>query len=67
MKQSFEEIVIGDVVGAPFVSYAGAALLITLLLRPVLARIGFARLFTSIPIAMLCLYIMILALLIVMA
>jgi hypothetical protein len=67
MKQSFEEIVIGDVVGAPFVAYAGAALLIMLLLRPVLARVGFDRLFANTSIAILCLYIMIVALLIVVA
>ena len=53
--------------GAPFVTYAGAALLIILLLRPVLAKLGFARLFSNTSIAIICLYTVILALLILAA
>jgi hypothetical protein len=65
MAQSFQELVFGDVQVAPFVAIAALAFVILLLLRPMLARIGFHRAFRAPAAAMLSLYILILALLVV--
>lgn len=65
MMQTFPEVVIGGVLMAPFVLYAGAALLVYLLLRPLLYLIQFDRVFSNPPAAELSLYVVILALLIV--
>jgi hypothetical protein len=67
MTQSFNDLVVGDVLVAPFVIQAACAALIVFLLRPVLSRLGFDRIFSAPPVAMLCLYILIVALLVVMA
>jgi hypothetical protein len=66
MMHSFAELTIGGVLIAPFVIYAGGAIAIFALLRPILHVIGFDRAFSSPPIAELSLYIMILALLMVL-
>ena len=66
MTNRFPELVIGGVLVAPFVTYAVAALVIFLLLRPVLHLIAFDRVFSSPPIAELSLYVLILASLIVL-
>ncbi len=65
MMQTFPELTIGDVLIAPFVTYAIAALLIYLMLRPVLQLVAFDRLFANPPVAQLSLYVVILASLIV--
>jgi len=64
MMQSFDDLVLGDVLIAPFVTYAAVAFVVMLLLRPVLAKAGFDLLFSAPPIAMLRLYVLVLALLI---
>jgi hypothetical protein len=63
---SFPELTIGGVLVAPFVMYAGAALAIFALLRPVLHLIAFDRAFSNPPVAELSLYVLILTLLIVL-
>jgi hypothetical protein len=65
MTQSFVELIIGDVLIAPFAVYAGSALAIIVLLRPLLALFAFDRLFSHPPVAVLCLYIVIVAVLVV--
>lgn len=65
MMQTFPELVIGGVLVAPFVLYAGVALVVFLVLRPVLALIGFDRVFANPPVAQLSVYVLILAVLIV--
>ena len=66
MTHSFPELVVGGVLIAPLVSYAIAALAMSLVLRPVLHFIGFARLFSHPSIAELSVYVMILGLLTVL-
>lgn len=61
MVHSFPELVVGGVLVAPFVAYAGAALVVLLLLIPVLRAVGFEALFSNPPAALLCLYVTILA------
>jgi hypothetical protein len=51
---------------APFVMYAGTAIAIFAVLRPVLHLIAFDRAFSNPPVAELSLYVLILALLIVL-
>jgi len=63
---SFPELTFGGVLIAPFVVYAGAAVAIFVVLRPILHFVAFDRAFTSPAIAELSLFIMILALLIVL-
>jgi Protein of unknown function (DUF1656) len=65
MIQGFHELVVGDVLVAPFVAQGGVALGVLLLLRPLLARLGFDRLFSAAPAAMLCLYVVLVAVLVV--
>lgn len=65
MMHTFPELTIGDVLLAPFVTYAVAALFIYLLLRPILRLVAFDRLFANPPVAQLSLYVVILASLIV--
>ena len=67
MSQGFHELVIGDVLVAPFAAQAAAALAVLFLLRPLLARIGFDRLFSAPPAALLCLYVVIVAVLVMIA
>jgi hypothetical protein len=60
---SFSELVVGDVVVAPFMVYALAALAIFLALRPILHLCGFEKLFSNPSLAELSLYVTILGLL----
>jgi hypothetical protein len=66
MMHSFSELTIGGVLVAPFVMYAGVAIAIFAVLRPVLHLIAFDRAFSNPPVAELSLYILILMLLIVL-
>jgi hypothetical protein len=66
MMHSFPELTIGGVLVAPFVIYAGAAIAISAVLRPVLHLIAFDRAFSNPPVAELSLYVLILTLLIVL-
>ncbi len=65
MMQTFHEVTIGGVLIAPFVLYAGIALVIYLAIRPVLALLAFDRIFANPPVAQLSVYVVILAILIV--
>jgi hypothetical protein len=60
---SFSELVIGDVLVAPFAGYAVMALVIVLVLRPVLRLCRFGELFNHPAVAELSLYVTILGLL----
>ena len=64
MTHTFRELVVGGVLLAPFVTYALAALVIVLIIRPVLHFAGFANIFSRPSIAELSLYVAILGLLI---
>jgi hypothetical protein len=66
MIHEFPELVGGGVLIAPFVSYAAVALVLFLLLRPVLRLVRFESLFTNPPVALLCVYVTVLAVLIVL-
>lgn len=66
MRPDFPEFVAGGVLLAPFVSYAAAAFIILLLLRPVLRRLRFERAFSNPPVAMVALFVVILATLVVL-
>lgn len=66
MNHDFPELVVGDVLIAPFVTYAAAALILFLLVRPVLRRARFESLFSNPPVVHLCVYVIILAVLIVL-
>jgi hypothetical protein len=63
----FDDLIIGGVMLAPILAYAGLALLIMLALRPLLRRIGFTRAFASPPIAEFSLLVSIFALLTLLA
>jgi len=63
MTHPFYELVVGGVLLAPFVTYAVAALVIILMLRPILHLTGFTKLFSHPSIAELSLYVTILGLL----
>jgi hypothetical protein len=67
MAQHFQEFVCGDVQVAPFVTIATLAFIVILLLRPILARIGFRHIFLAPGAVMFCLYIVIVSLLVVEA
>ena len=66
MMHNFPELTIGGVLVAPFVMYAGAAVAIFAVLRPLLHLVAFDRGFSNPPVAELSLYVLILALLIVL-
>jgi hypothetical protein len=66
MTHGFPQLTIGGVLVAPFVIYAGAAIAIFAVLRPVLHLIAFDRAFSNPPVAELSLYVLILTLLIVL-
>jgi Protein of unknown function (DUF1656) len=66
MTHGFPELTIGGVLVAPFVIYAGAAIAIFVVLRPLLHLFAFDRAFSNPPVAELSLYVLILALLIVL-
>jgi Protein of unknown function (DUF1656) len=63
MTRPFDELVVGGVEVAPFVTYAGLAFIALLSLRIMLSVTGLSRRFTLPPFAGLCLYIIIIALL----
>jgi hypothetical protein len=60
---SFSELIIGDVLLAPFVGYAAASLIILIALRPILHLCKFEKLFSNPAVAELGLYVAILGLL----
>ena len=66
MMHGFPELTIGGVLIAPFITYATAALLIFVALRPLLHLIAFDRAFINPPLAELSLYVIVLAALIVL-
>jgi hypothetical protein len=63
MTHTFRELVLGGVLLAPIASYAIAALVVVLLLRPLLHMIGFARYFSRPQVAELSLYVTVFGLL----
>lgn len=63
MTHAFHELILGGVMLAPIASYAIAALVVVLLLRPLLHAIGFARFFSRPQIAELSLFVAIFGLL----
>lgn len=64
MGHTFHELVLGGVLVAPFITYAIAALLALLLIRPLLRFVGFPRVFSNSALAELSLYVTILGLLV---
>ena len=66
MTHPFHELVVGGVLIAPLVSYAVAAFVIFIALRPVLHAIHFGKLFSHPSIAELSIYVTILGLLTVL-
>ena len=60
---SFSELIVGDVLVAPFIVYALTVLAIFLALRPILRVCGFDKLFSNPAVAELSLYVTILGLL----
>lgn len=63
MTNAFHELILGGVLLAPIASYAIAALVVVLLLRPLLHMIGFARYFSRPQVAELSLYVTVFGLL----
>ena len=66
MSHPLPELVVGGVLMAPLLTYAVAALVMFLLLRPILHFTGFAKLFSHPSIAELSVYVTILGLLTVL-
>jgi hypothetical protein len=66
MIHGFPELVIGGVLVAPLVTYAAAALLLFILLRPVFLLVNFESFFSNPPVALLAVYVAILAILVVL-
>ena len=66
MAHTFQELIVGGVLVAPFITYAVVALLIVLAIRPVLHVVGFAGYFSHASIAELSLYVTILGLLVLL-
>ena len=62
----FPELVIGGTLTAPFLTYALVALLLLLLLRPLLRLVGFESLFANPPLVLVCLYVILVAILLVL-
>lgn len=67
MTPRFYDLVIGGVMLPPILRYAGLAILIALVLRPLLGRIGFGHLFANPSLAEFSLFISIVGLLTVVA
>jgi hypothetical protein len=63
VTHTFHELILGGVLLAPIASYAIAALVVVLLLRPLLHMIGFARYFSRPQVAELSLYVTVFGLL----
>lgn len=61
MSRTFHELVIDDVLLAPFVSHLVIALVLFLITRPLARKAGFDRLFSHPPIAECSLFTIILA------
>ena len=66
MAHTFAELVVGDVLFAPFVTYLVAALVLIVVLRPLLHVIGFAKMFSHASVAELSLYVAVLSLLVLL-
>ena len=66
MTHTFYELVVGGVLVAPFLSYAVAALIVIVVIRPVLHLVGFSRMFSHPSIAELSLYVAVLGLLVLL-
>ena len=66
MAHTFPELAIGGVLFAPFVTYLVAALVLTVVLRPLLHVVGFAKMFSHASVAELSLYVTILSLLVLL-
>ena len=66
MTHVFREVVIGGVLIAPIVLYAAAALLLVALINPLLSLVGFERAFSSPPVALLSIYVLVLAVLVIL-
>ena len=64
MTHTFRDLVVGGVLLAPFVTYALAALVIVLIIRPVLRLTGIAKMFSDASIAEISFYVTVLGLLI---
>lgn len=62
MTAGFDETVVGGVLFAPFVRYAlGAFAIFVLLVRPLLRRLPMQRIFANPPLVGVCLYVLVLA------
>ncbi len=61
MTYGFHEFAVGGVLFAPFVPQATIALAIVLLLRPVLRRLPLDRIFANASLVSVCLYVVVLA------
>lgn len=61
MSHTYYDLVIGGVLIAPFVTYAVASLVALLLLRPLLVLVRFEDAFSNPPLALLCVYLLVLA------
>ena len=63
MAHTFAELAVGGVLFAPFVTYLVAALVLTVVLRPLLHVVGFATMFSHPSVAELSLYVTVVSLL----
>ena len=61
MIHGFHEFAVGGVLFAPFVPQATIALIIVLLLRPLLRRMPLDRIFANASLISVCLYVVVLA------
>ena len=61
MSHAFAELVVGGVLIAPFVGYAVVSMVILLLLRPLLVVSHFERVFSNPALALLCIFLLVLA------
>ena len=66
MTHTFYELVVGGVLVAPFLSYAVAALIVIVVIRPVLHLVGFSRIFSHPSVAELSLYVTVLGMLVLL-
>ena len=66
MTRTFQDLVVGGVFLTQIVGYALLAIACTLVLRPVLHRIGFSNWFVSPPLAELSLYVSLFGLIILL-
>ena len=61
MIHPFTEVVVVGVLVAPFAGYAAAALVLTILIRPLLFLIGFDGSVSNPALGLLCIYVAVLA------